>query len=61
MNKSFECTYCKEAFCKNDNGLGWNITADRIDNNIAHIKSNCVLSCVDCNRRRSNKNNIIDL
>ena len=61
INKSFECTHCGEAFCKNENGLGWNISADRIDNSLAHLKSNCVLSCIECNRSRSNKNNIIEL
>jgi hypothetical protein len=36
-----------------------NISADRIDNSICHTKENCRLMCVDCNKKRSDKNNLI--
>ena len=47
------CTYCKihmKLDCENlsDNLL----TVERIDNNIGHIKSNCVLACCKCNNTR---------
>jgi hypothetical protein len=32
-----------------------NITVDRINNKLAHVKSNCKLSCASCNVKRSNK------
>ena len=30
-------------------------TIERINNNIGHIKSNCVLACMECNRMRKSK------
>jgi len=32
-----------------------NLTVDRINNDLPHLKSNCKLCCVDCNRGKSNK------
>ena len=52
-----ECTRCR---CQLEmeiyNGaVKSNITVDRIDNLKAHLKSNCVLMCLDCNVGKSNK------
>jgi hypothetical protein len=52
------CTYCHNRMAY---GKGINrksdlmaVTIQRIDNSIAHIKSNCVLSCALCNQRAQN-------
>jgi len=46
---------CKlEGIC-GDGNFKSNITADRINNKVAHIKSNCVISCTSCNISRANK------
>lgn len=31
------------------------LTADRINNNLPHTKSNCRLLCINCNRTRGNR------
>ena len=38
-----------------NNTVESNITADRINNDIAHLKTNCRLMCVECNKSKSNK------
>ena len=43
------CNVLFEYYIINDNKVTSNITADRIDNNKPHIKSNCKLACVSCN------------
>ena len=47
-----KCPLCNTLFevsILEDNKVTSNITADRIDNNKSHIKSNCNLVCVSCN------------
>jgi hypothetical protein len=47
-----KCTYCLkdlEIFIDNDNIVKSNLTIDRINNNLAHIKSNCKIACLLCN------------
>ena len=47
-----KCPLCNVSFevsILEDNKVTSNITADRIDNNKPHIKSNCKLACVSCN------------
>ena len=47
-----KCPLCGVLFevkIHEDNKVTSNITADRIDNNKPHIKSNCKLACVSCN------------
>ena len=43
------CNVLFEVSILEDNKVTSNITADRIDNNKPHIKSNCNLACVSCN------------
>lgn len=43
---NFRCTYCKCDIFNN-----W--TLDRINNNQPHLHDNCVISCLNCNRERS--------
>ena len=40
--QKYQCALCHDLI----NGL----SIDRVDNNIAHIKSNCQIACVQCNR-----------
>lgn len=58
QKQKLQCLYCKEGFYATlaDGKCNSNITADRKDNNIAHHQDNCVLSCTNCNRKRSDKN-----
>ena len=47
------CAYCScfmsfFKWCRNQ------LTVDRIDDQISHIKVNCRLCCLDCNRKREN-------
>ena len=51
------CPTCRKLFERSldaHNDVKTNITADRIDNKIAHVKNNCKLVCIECNRKRSN-------
>lgn len=47
-----KCYYCNAElqylFCKQDNGA----TIERLNNEIGHIKSNCVIACWSCNTKR---------
>lgn len=47
-----KCTYCLkdlEIFIDNDNKVKSDLTIDRIDNGLAHIKTNCKICCLTCN------------
>jgi hypothetical protein len=47
-----KCSYCLkdlEIFIDNNNNVKSDLTIDRIDNGLAHIKSNCKLACFLCN------------
>ena len=47
-----KCSYCLkdlEIFIDNENSVKSNLTIDRIDNKLAHIKSNCKICCFMCN------------
>ena len=46
---NYKCLYCHT----NLNTNSWSL--DRKDNNENHIKENCVISCIDCNRAKSDK------
>ena len=43
------CNVLFEVSILEDNKVTSNITADRMDNNKPHIKSNCKPTCVSCN------------
>ena len=47
----FQCTLCNSRFTLdvNNGNFNSNITVDRIDNKLAHIKSNCQMACLHCN------------
>jgi hypothetical protein len=49
-----ECCICKRPLelCLNDGTVTSNVTVDRINNKLAHIKSKCKLSCIKCNCSR---------
>ena len=47
-----KCSYCLkdlEIFIDNDNTVKSNLTIDRVDNKLPHIKSNCKICCFMCN------------
>ena len=50
-NKCYICK-CALELCLDDGKVTSNVTVDRIDNNLAHIKTNCKLSCIKCNCSR---------
>ena len=55
--KQKQCIHCGAPFeliLPKNNKINCNVTVDRKDNTIAHIKNNCVLSCVECNRMKNN-------
>ena len=47
--QSNKCLYCWECL----NNETWSL--DRIDNDYGHNGDNCVLSCIDCNKQRSDE------
>ena len=51
------CYYCKTQFTYNECIKSF-VTIERLDNNIGHIKSNCVLACWGCNNSHNNKDDI---
>jgi len=59
--KNKECKVCHTPYYGQieDGKFISNISADRIDNKLCHTKENCRLMCVDCNKKRSDKNNFI--
>ena len=47
-----KCSYCKkdlELFIDNENNVKSDLTIDRINNKLPHIKSNCKICCLICN------------
>ncbi|EFP06777.1 hypothetical protein CRE_13804 [Caenorhabditis remanei] len=48
-NGNYTCIYCWLELASNT----WSL--DRVDNALPHTKSNCVLSCISCNKARSDK------
>lgn len=52
--QNFQCCLCNIPFeITLDNGsVSSNLTVDRLNNNFAHIKSNCRLTCIKCNCSR---------
>ena len=51
---SQNCHYCDVEFTYNER-CDTLVTIERLNNNIGHIKSNCVLACWDCNNRHQSK------
>jgi hypothetical protein len=51
---SQNCHYCNVEFTYNEfcNTL---VTIERLNNSIGHIKSNCVLACLNCNHRHQSR------
>jgi hypothetical protein len=52
------CCYCKK-ICKPNNFEPYDpdqFTFDRINNDIGHTKSNCVISCLHCNLNKKTQN-----
>ncbi|DAC81756.1 TPA_asm: S1H [Trichoplax MELD virus] len=55
LEKCTSCPLCNtlfEATIKKDKTVNSNITVDRIDNKLPHVKSNCRLMCLRCNVRK---------
>jgi hypothetical protein len=48
-----KCSHCK-CVMSYMSGCRKQVTVDRIKDDIAHIMSNCVLACLDCNRAHEN-------
>lgn len=51
---SQNCHYCNVNFTYNEK-IDTLVTIERLNNNIGHIKSNCVLACLNCNLRHNTK------
>lgn len=51
------CHYCSVKFTYNER-CDTLVTIERLNNNIGHIKSNCVLACWKCNLKHKDKNDI---
>ena len=49
-----ECYYCKVPFTYEEK-CSTLVTIERLKNSIGHIKSNCVLACLDCNIKHQSK------
>jgi hypothetical protein len=52
------CCYCKkhmELYIDEDGNVQSNITVDRLNNKLAHIKSNCQITCLKCNLTKGNR------
>lgn len=52
------CRFCKcyyEIFFNEDSFIVSNLTVDRINNNLPHVKSNCQLCCHHCNITKGNR------
>ena len=49
--QQMQCALCPTLFeiCLDNGNVTSNVTVDRINNNIAHLKSNCKLTCIKCN------------
>ena len=50
--KSSQCALCFKSFelhINENNEVISDLTVDRINNNLPHIKSNCRLACLHCN------------
>ena len=54
---STTCHYCSVEFTYNERCDTY-VSIERLNNNIGHIKSNCVLACWKCNLRHQDKNDI---
>ena len=48
------CYYCKIALSGGHTDRECRVTLDRLNNNIGHQASNCVLCCISCNKAKSN-------
>jgi hypothetical protein len=47
-----KCSYCLkdlEIFINNENNVISDLTIDRVDNKLAHLKTNCKICCLICN------------
>ena len=52
------CRFCKSYYeirLNEDSNMVSNLTVDRINNTLAHIKSNCQLCCHHCNITKGNR------
>ena len=54
---SENCHYCSINFTYNE-VIDTFVTIERLNNNIGHIKSNCVLACWKCNNSHQDKDDI---
>ena len=54
---SLVCYYCSVDFTYNER-IDTLVTIERLDNNIGHTKSNCVLACFKCNCSHKGKEDI---
>lgn len=54
----YSCIFCKkhlELYIDENSNVKSNITVDRKDNSKSHLKSNCQICCLDCNRKKGNR------
>ncbi len=52
INQKFRCYYCKKYCDKHGKNC---FTLDRKDNDLGHLKENCILSCRSCNTKKNNR------
>ena len=54
--KEFKCYICDKAFDIEiiDGTVHSDMTVDRVNSELQHIKNNCELCCLSCNRNKSN-------
>lgn len=58
IDENLYCPFCKkhyELFINEESNVRSNITVDRIDNNKAHLLTNCQLCCHHCNITKGNR------
>lgn len=58
FNENKYCLFCKkhyELYLDEDSNVVSNITVDRINNTLAHVKNNCQLCCHHCNITKGNR------
>ena len=53
-NGRMSCYLCKSAFYIDYDKMESDLTLDRIDSTKGHVKGNCKLCCITCNRSKSN-------
>lgn len=55
-NPNLICPYCEDKMSLEYDDIN-KVSIERIDNTIGHIKSNCILACLQCNVKRIGQRN----